>query len=468
MSYLSFPILSNQRGSIFFALFMAVGMVGMLGVITMTLLKGPVRAMHEVTKRTIAENSMIASGKLAIISSHHENGDCDNDGVIEPVEWMYAAGRPSPLNGGLLPPNIGASLQDPWGNEYGYCVWDHGAERFHDNCGTTPRRLKGSLTRSNIVLAVVSSGPDRIFQTICNEEGAGEYISAAAGSDDIVLRYTYAEAEMMAGGLWRLKEDDAKTAEIKKNISVQDEHGNEQLSFNASTQKLSLGVHGTGSLPNIKTDFMQPLSSSSIEFLSNIKMAGLWISGDGTDKGLQITAGGDVNMLGNLHVHGTSAVTSTGHDEIGIQALASGLNSIGVKAGGTAKAIEANGLIDMMNNKIVKLATPIADSDAATKKYVDDKLQPVKTVRCESFVFSGCSGGTTVNLAKSNLAECKKACEGADVRCCRAQFATTANNPNVELGSCVGHIGGGTSGTLANLVLGLLFPANVAAYCYEQ
>jgi hypothetical protein len=260
------------QGSVIFALFTAVGMVGVIGAGTMSLLKGPVKTATTVTKRTMAENTMMVAGKLAIMESR-KVGDCDNDGTIEPVEWTSPAGRPSPTNGGLIPASIGAAQQDPWGNIYGYCAWDHGSSLLFMTCGSSPRRLMGSAAKDNIVIAIISSGPDKIFQTSCNPQGAGDYVSKPTGSDDMVVGYTYAEAEVMAGGLWNLVQDDVTTAEIDKNISVKDGSGVEQLSFDVNTKELAIGDGGIGSFPKMKTDFVQNYESDVVEFLSSIKVS---------------------------------------------------------------------------------------------------------------------------------------------------------------------------------------------------
>ncbi len=407
MSFRSTKYPKKQAGSVIFTLFAGIAMVGILGAAAMTMLKGPVRAMNEITRRTVAENNMIAAGKLAIIAADTQNGDCDGDGAVEPVEWADPAGKPAPVQGGLLPTTIGAAQMDPWGNNFGYCSWDHGAQRLHADCGTTPKRLTGSITRNNIVLAVLSSGPDRVFQTICNNEGQGDYLVSPVGNDDIILGYTYSEAEVMSGGLWRLNETDAQVAEIHKNLSVKDDDGDEQLSFNAQTQKLSLAAGGVGELPKIKTDFLQPLTASatSIEFLSNIKM---------------------------------------------------------------------NGLIDMMNSKVVRLATPTADTDAVTKKYVDDAVasitNPGQVTKCESFVFTTCTGSSPQNLTKTNLGACKKACANANVQCCEAEFATLPGNPNATLAECKGYNAPSqTTGGIRNILTILLGGGKfVSALCYLE
>ncbi len=436
---------SFQNGSILFVLFASIAMIGVIGVVGMNIMKGPVRAMADVTRRTIAENHMIASGKLALIMSAREVGDCDKDGLVEPIEWANApTGKPFPLNGGVLPPTIGAALTDPWGNPYGYCAWDHGPIRQDVLCGASAKRLNGANTPDKLVIAIISAGPDKIYQTGCQSEGNGDYLLRAPGGDDVVMSYSFAEAIALSGGLWNLKDNDVGTATISKNLTVTDQTGTEQLSFDAASGQLALGDGGTGQMPNIKTDYIQNLTANvPVEFLAGIKVP---------------------------DVEASTAILSTA-DANAVAAIvtASGTSGIGLKASGTSKAIEAAGIIDMTNNSIINLAPPSVNTDAATKKYVDDATNPtIKKIKCEAFVFSGCTGGTTQNLTKTSLGDCKKACEGAGVSCCSAQYATTASNPNVMLGECVGHTGGKPNNAVINLLSGLLFPAHIGAYCYEQ
>lgn len=428
-----------ETGSVFFALFAAAGMVGALGVAGMNVLKGPVRAMAHVTKHTVAENNMIAAGRLALVMSAQEPGDCDSDGQIEPLGWSDAGSLPAPANGGLLPVTIGASLKDPWGNNYGYCSWDHGDKVGDAGCAAGGgNRLAGGHLPANPVIAVISSGPDKVFQTGCVADGNGHYLLELPGNDDLVLRYSYAEAMALSGGLWNLKHDDAETATIAKNLSVTDGTGEEQLVFDAAAKELALGVGGTGNLPNIKTDFIQNLTENSpVEFLSSIKA-------------------------------GPATITAEEQYAVAAIVTASGDDGVGLKASGTSKAIEAQGILDMTGHKIVNVALPVEDNDAATKKYVDDKLQSSKRIKCEAFVFSGCSGGATQSLVKSSLGDCKRACETSGASCCSAQYGTLANNPEIDLSHCTGHVGGKPTGTLVNLLAGLLFPLSIGAYCYEQ
>ena len=88
----------RQSGNVMFALFAAAGMVGVLGATTISVMKGPVRTMHNVTQRTIAENNMIASGKLSLMwaGTQADGGDCDGDGATEPPAWSTSGSGPYP------------------------------------------------------------------------------------------------------------------------------------------------------------------------------------------------------------------------------------------------------------------------------------------------------------------------------------------------------------------------------------
>lgn len=284
----------SQSGNVFFTLFGAVGLVGVVGASTMTIMKGPVKSMSEITKRTIAENSMIASGKLALIASINQVGDCDDDSTKEPIEWTTSGSGPYPTGGGYLPASIGAAQQDPWGNQYGYCAWDHD-EIDQAGCGGgSQKRLAGAADKDGTLLAVISSGPDRVFQTSCGDDPT--YVNKPAGSDDVVLSYTYAEAITASGGLWTEEEEDPDTAEIAKNLSVKDGDGAEQLSFDTATKEFALGAGGIGSFPSVKTDFIQQLAGGSVEFLSNIELGTKWLSGDGGNEGVSVDASGNVGV----------------------------------------------------------------------------------------------------------------------------------------------------------------------------
>lgn len=218
----------NERGNMMFALFASVALVGVVGASSMQIMKGPVRAMSHVTQKTIAENNIIASTKLAIMAATNQadGGDCDGDLFIEPIPADAPNGAPAPAGGGLLPATIGASLQDPWGTRYALCSWDHGSDT--GRCGGQTGLIAGAPTQNEYVLAIISAGPDRQFQTSCNawmdanadDEPDIPLLAKAPGSDDIVLGYTYAEANTAGGGLWVLKSGDPDKATIGKDLEV--------------------------------------------------------------------------------------------------------------------------------------------------------------------------------------------------------------------------------------------------------
>jgi Na+/H+ antiporter NhaD/arsenite permease-like protein len=79
---------SAESGSVFFALFAAVSMVGVLAASTSNILRGPVTTMSEITRRTVAENAMMAAARLSVVMSgtaQPSAGDCDADGTVEPI-----------------------------------------------------------------------------------------------------------------------------------------------------------------------------------------------------------------------------------------------------------------------------------------------------------------------------------------------------------------------------------------------
>ena len=256
----------HQSGNIFFALFGAVALVGVVGASVTTILKGPVAGMQRVTKYTVAENNMIAAGKLALIAATNQplSGDCDGDDMVEPIPYSTTGDGPFPAGGGYLPAEIGATRQDPWGNIYGYCVWDHGIDPDDptDNdgeCGGSTNFRKGADSEQYIALAVISSGPDRVFQSSCNdfdpENPDLPLVVKSAGSDDVVLAYTYAEAGSMSGGLWKLKSGDSSTAEVgNRNVEIAGSGGGGDAARIGYDEGLDMS--GVGDFLAVKTDYI--------------------------------------------------------------------------------------------------------------------------------------------------------------------------------------------------------------------
>ncbi len=220
----------SERGSVFTVLLGALAISAALSVATYQLMTGPVASMSRLTKKTAADTQMLTVSKIVIMDAVNQaaGGDCDSDSSVEPKEWLATAGG-KPTNGGLIPLTIGAPVTDPWNTDYGYCVWDVGAQNdpaVDNGCGAGALRLLGSPTpiagdaTTQTVLAVISAGPNRSFSTTCNAYVDATTDLITTSGDDIVLRYTYAEAAAATDSLWSLKAGDPDVAEIAKDLEI--------------------------------------------------------------------------------------------------------------------------------------------------------------------------------------------------------------------------------------------------------
>lgn len=394
---------SSQSGNIFFTLFGAVALVGVVGAGSMTIMKGPVRVMAEVTKRTIAENNMIASGKLSLIAAvanQPDSGDCDLDGHVEPIQFVVAT--PSPTGGGQLPTNLGASLQDPWKTNYGYCVWDHGTFTADTgaNCiapGGANNRLAGENTDTGVTLAIISAGPDRTFQTSCNAYPTANAVNKPAGSDDLVLKYSYAEATAGGGGLWNIKSGSPETAEIQKNLEIRDSGGIVTFSLDKET--------GIGEFLAVKTDSLYsktpgaPVTMGSLLRAQNV--TGLAAPTGGAGGGGSADNLGDhiatqiLNMSSNKIINLTNPTAAQDATTKAYVDAQGGADNLGNHT--------ATQILNMNSNKITNLTDPAGAQDAATKAYVDASGggAPTCTTRKQSRVGQAnvtvsCQAGETV------------------------------------------------------------------------
>ena len=226
---------SSESGNIFLAIFGAVALVGLLGASIMTFMKGPLSTSVKLTKINTAENQMAIGSQVAVMAAANQanNGDCDSDGTIEPVEWRTATTEPIPVGGGLVPLTLGINKKDPWGTEYGYCAWNYGTIISQSGtCGAN--MLQGNTSNAYPVVALISAGPDKTFTTTCLDFGGADInhngildgsehplvSKAAETDDDIITSYTYEEATGVSGGLWSLKAGSPGTAVINKKIEA--------------------------------------------------------------------------------------------------------------------------------------------------------------------------------------------------------------------------------------------------------
>jgi hypothetical protein len=238
----------TESGNIFIAIFGAIALIGILGASVMTFMKGPLSTSVKLTKINTAENQMAIGSQVAVMATANQpnNGDCElidpdgagplppaPDGFVEPLEWRTATTEPIPTGGGLVPLSLGISKKDPWGTEYGYCVWNHGPSVSGNGCGAN--MLAGTNDRIYPVVSIISAGPDKAFTTTCRSFADADVVvngnlldagdlpmisKAAETDDDIITSFTYEEATGVSGGLWSIKAGDPGTAVIGKNIET--------------------------------------------------------------------------------------------------------------------------------------------------------------------------------------------------------------------------------------------------------
>ena len=214
----------SEFGNVFFTLFGAVAVVGVLGAGIMATMRGPLSTMVEVNRREQAKAELRVAASLILVNASDDfveitceggTGGVDEDGYTEGPQPVAGGG---PTGGGLMPA-VGAAQNDPWGNAYGYCAWDHGplAADYDAACA---RYLAGNVSTNNVAIAVMSAGPDGTFQTTCADDAGGYVNPDAGGGDDIVVTMTYDQAISGSGGLWSLNAGDPSIAEIAKDLDV--------------------------------------------------------------------------------------------------------------------------------------------------------------------------------------------------------------------------------------------------------
>lgn len=220
---------ARQSGNVFFALFGAVALVGVVGVTASSIMSGPMRSMTNVSNRALSESQMMTNMRLAVmgISQPGITKDCDLDGAVEPIPYKLIPGKTPPLGGGFLPDDIYISARnDAWGNPYGYCVWDHGPKVDDAACGgaaqnrqpglNTTTHASGNIGKQTAI-TVISAGPDRVFQTRCEDWATSDANSNGdigaletplankpAASDDLVMSYSYGEAALATSSNWKI------------------------------------------------------------------------------------------------------------------------------------------------------------------------------------------------------------------------------------------------------------------------
>lgn len=309
----------TQSGNVFLTLFAAVAVVGAIGFGSVSLLQGPVSTMVALNKTQIAEMRMEIAAKLVMaqaVSTFASDGDTGTD-YIETI--AFAAGTIT--GGGVIPTTLGINDIDPWGNNFGYCVWDHGSVTASAN------RLAGTNAPTFTAIAMVSSGSNRVFETVCSAfadvapaDGNPDtpLIAKAAGGDDIIVSYTYNEALATMGDFWRFRGDSTDTQNvtaIDQNLDLkEDVTVTGTLQFSLPNSGLVL-ADSPGASCNAAQEGQLFLDSSSSPPSVVICNAGVVepIAAGGGGSGAtpsQSCGAGDTTTINNI-VHGSSASNPT-------------------------------------------------------------------------------------------------------------------------------------------------------------
>lgn len=222
--------MKKNQGNVFTVLLGLAAVIGAVSYASYQMMSGPLSTMARANKKMTADRQMETIAKAVIVAAINgaSNGDCDSDNSIEPSAWRTTTSN-KPTGAGLVPSTLGVPLSDPWGSSYGYCVWDVGSAIKAGGCGGAgANRLSGSPTplagnpNTQTVLAVVSPGPDRQYQTTCRNYVDSTTDVILVTGDDLILRYTYTEASNATSSLWTLKSGTPGTATINKDLEIGD------------------------------------------------------------------------------------------------------------------------------------------------------------------------------------------------------------------------------------------------------
>lgn len=185
----------RERGNVFFALFGAVALVGVLGAGIMSTMRGPLSTMVQVNLREQARAEMQVNLRL-ILASSSDQDTSPGDDLTEPLAPdISGCAAGSSAGQGCVPSSVGATINDPWGSAYRYCAWNLGPDNDAEG-----KWFAGGTSTNEIAVALISAGPDRSYDNDCAADPT--YVTGTPLDDDIIIRMTYIDAISGSGGLW--------------------------------------------------------------------------------------------------------------------------------------------------------------------------------------------------------------------------------------------------------------------------
>lgn len=242
----------RERGNVFFTLFGAVAVVGVLGAGIMSTMRGPLTTMVEVNRIEETKAEMGVGLRLLLLNAINQ----DDDVLTEPNQPASCSGMPT--GAGCVPIGGPAKQKDAWGSYYAYCAWNNGSD--NDAIGSLIH--KGGASTNNIAVALISAGPDRKFDTSCAD--ASTFITPSdGGGDDIVRKYNYNDAVAGSDGLWALQAGaSGDEARVEEEISVGG--GTGSVSTFEGSGAFGENVRTEG---EIQTDVVSPHPSNSLDYI---------------------------------------------------------------------------------------------------------------------------------------------------------------------------------------------------------
>lgn len=176
--------MKRQRGSVLTLILLGLLAAGVLASVAYG-------SYYQITRGTQDTAMRTHSGALLTQAAYTlatEATDTDADGIAEPVAGVMT------LNDGWeVPATSGAPKADAWGSPLKYCPWDNGGTN------SSAGRLTGiaGADPSAIQFALVSAGPDKVFDTTCTQARTG-----VASGDDGVRSMSVAQINQGVGGTY--------------------------------------------------------------------------------------------------------------------------------------------------------------------------------------------------------------------------------------------------------------------------